>query len=190
MMNFVRLSLVLIWIGISAILPARAQTGLREVPLGFCSLSSMSSSTGLSSCAMATFTGTGSGKNLTVSSVTGIIGVGEVLSGTGIPSGTIVASQSTGTPGGAGVYVTSVATTSNGASLTASGPPTAATYAAICAYAQAVVWRDDGVAPTATPGSGGQGIAAGSCIPYNGTLSAFRAIQQTGGAILGVSFYK
>jgi hypothetical protein len=94
--------------------------GLRTAPLGFCSLSGMSSATSLTTC----------------------------------PNGI---------------------------------PPTA-NYAAICAYAQGVVWRDDGV-PTGTPGSGGQGISAGFCIPYSGNFSAFQAIQQTGGAILGVTFY-
>lgn len=101
---------------------ALAQTNQTQVPLGFCSLASMSASTALSSC-----------------------------SG-GIPAG--------------------------------------ATYAVVCAYAQGVVWRDDGVAPTGTPGTGGQGIASGQCLPYNGTISKIRFIQQTGGAILGVSFYR
>lgn len=105
-----------------AIAPADAQNGLRQTPLGFCSLSSMAASTALASC-----------------------------SG-GIPTGT--------------------------------------TYAVICAYAQGVVWRDDGVAPTGTAGSGGQGLSAGQCIPYNGTFTAIRFIQQTGGAILGVTFYR
>lgn len=67
----------------------------------------------------ATFTGTGAGTNLTVTAVTGSIGIGDVLSGTGVPGGTTVVSQTSGTPGGAGVYVTSAATTSSGASLTA-----------------------------------------------------------------------
>lgn len=104
------------------VLPVRAQNGLRQVPLGFCALSSMTASTGLASC-----------------------------SG-GIPTGT--------------------------------------TYAVICAYTQGVTWRDDGTAPTATAGSGGQGLAANQCIPYNGTFTAIRFIEQTSGALLGVSFYR
>lgn len=102
--------------------PARSQSGLRQVPLGFCALSSMAASTALASC-----------------------------SG-GIPTGT--------------------------------------TYAVICSYAQGVVWRDDGTAPSATPGTGGQGIAANQCIPYNGDFTKIRFIQQTSGAVLGVSFYR
>ena len=106
---------------------ASAQSGLRQVPLGFCPLSGMSAATPLSSC-----------------------------SG-GVPAGT--------------------------------------TYAVICAYTQGVVWRDDGTAPTGTQGTGGQGLVPSSstvptCIPYNGNFIQFQAIQQTGGAILGVTFYK
>lgn len=109
----------LLWLTITC---AFAQNGTRQVPLGFCSLSSMSASTGLASCS--------------------------------------------------------------------GGIPTNTTYAVICAYVQAVNWRDDGTAPTGTVGTGGQGIPAGSCIPYNGTFTAIRFIQQSGGAILGVSFYQ
>ena len=68
--------------------------------------------------------------------------------------------------------------------------PAGTTYAVICAYTQGVVWRDDGTAPTSTPGTGGQGIAAGQCIPYNGNFNAIQFIQQTSGALLGVSFYR
>jgi baseplate J-like protein len=74
----------------------------------------------------ATFTGSGSGTNLTVSAVTGVIGIGDVLSGTGVPGGTTIVSQTSGTPGGAGVYVTSGATTSLGASLASNAPIIAA----------------------------------------------------------------
>lgn len=65
----------------------------------------------------ATFTGVGSGTNLTVSGVTGYISTGNVdtITGTGIPGGTTIVSQTSGTPHGAGVYVTNNATTVNGA---------------------------------------------------------------------------
>jgi hypothetical protein len=175
---------------IGSALSAFAQTGLREVPAGFCSLTSMSSSKGLSSCLMASFTGSGSGSNLTATAVSGMILPGEVAAGTGVPTGTLILSQTSGTPGGAGIYVTSSPTTSNSASLTANGPAFAVNYALICAYVQGVVWRDDGVAPTGTPGSGGNGLAANQCISYNGTFSAIQFIQQTSGAVLGISLYK
>ncbi len=67
----------------------------------------------------ATFTGTGSGTNLTASAVTGLIRKGDLLVGTGVPTGTTVSSGPAA--GGAGVYVTSGATTSSGASITAYG---------------------------------------------------------------------
>ncbi len=66
----------------------------------------------------ASFTGTnGTGATLTAAGVSGTIGVGDVLIGTGIPSGTTILSQQSGTPGGAGIYVTSVQTSSSGATI-------------------------------------------------------------------------
>lgn len=69
----------------------------------------------------ATFTATGSGTNLTVTSVTGYISIGDTISGTGVTAGTTIVSQTSGTTGGAGVYVTSAATTSSAATVTAFG---------------------------------------------------------------------
>lgn len=69
----------------------------------------------------ATFTATGSGTNLTVSSVTGLISIGDTISGTGVPAGTTILSQTSGTTGGAGVYVTSQATTASAATVTSFG---------------------------------------------------------------------
>jgi hypothetical protein len=66
----------------------------------------------------AAFTATGSGVNLTTSAVTGVIHVGDIVAGTGVPAGTWIVSQTSGSAGAAGVYVTSQATTSSGDSLT------------------------------------------------------------------------
>lgn len=68
----------------------------------------------------ATFTGSQSGTNLTTSAVVGLISVGDTISGTGVAAGTTIVSQTSGTPGGAGVYVTSVSGTASAASCTAS----------------------------------------------------------------------
>ena len=65
-----------------------------------------------------------------------------------------------------------------------------AQYILVCAYTSGIVWRDDGTAPTSTPGTGGNGLSAGSCFPYYGTPSAIQFIQQTSGAIVGLSLYK
>lgn len=73
---------------------------------------------------------------------------------------------------------------------TCTGFPIGATYAVVCAYTQGIVWRDDGPAPTATAGSGGQGLAAGQCMGYNGRMGQIQFIQQTSGAVLGITFYK
>ena len=68
----------------------------------------------------ATFTATASGTNLTVSSVVGTIYPGNLVTGTGVPAGTTLVSQTSGPTGGAGVYVTSASTTASAASLATS----------------------------------------------------------------------
>jgi hypothetical protein len=65
--------------------------------------------------------------------------------------------------------------------------PAGARVAQICVEAQAVRYRDDGVAPTAAIG---MPIASGGCVLYSGQLSAVLVIQQTVGAILDVSYYR
>ena len=64
--------------------------------------------------------------------------------------------------------------------------PTGATYAIISPGAQAVRWRDDGTAPTATVG---MPIAVGTNFTYSGSLAAIQFIEQTASAVLNVSYY-
>ncbi len=64
------------------------------------------------------FTGTQSGTNLTTTAVTGLISVGDTVTGTGVAASTTIVSQTSGTPGGAGVYVTNVSGTASSASCT------------------------------------------------------------------------
>lgn len=66
----------------------------------------------------ASFTATGTGTQFVVTSVTGIISVGDVVTGTGAPGGTTIAAFVSGTPGGAGTYTTNQATTCASASCT------------------------------------------------------------------------
>lgn len=177
---------------IALALPAAAQTtipGIPITPLGYCQLSAaaLGSSVGLASCVRAAFTATGSGTNLTTTSVTGIIKVGDAVTGSGVPAGTTIVSQTSGPTGGAGVYVTSAATTSSGASLTSGGIAVGSTMAYIYAETAGVRYRDDGGVPTA---SVGMIIASGSGIFYPGTLSTIRFILQTGSPLLNVNFYR
>ena len=69
----------------------------------------------------ATFTATGTGTSLVVTSVTGRISIGDKIAGTGVTAGTTIAAQVSGTPGGAGTYTTSAATTAAAATVTAFG---------------------------------------------------------------------
>jgi len=66
----------------------------------------------LSKARTITLTATGSGTNLTVSAISaGVVELGCTIAGTGIPAGTKIVSQTSGTQGVAGVYVTDQATT-------------------------------------------------------------------------------
>lgn len=69
----------------------------------------------------ATFTATGTGTSLVVTSVTGLISIGDTIAGTGVPADTTIVEQVSGTPGGAGTYTTSGATTASEATVTAFG---------------------------------------------------------------------
>lgn len=51
---------------------------------------------------------------------------------------------------------------------------------------QAVRWRDDGVAPTA---SVGMPLAAGVTLQYDGDLGNIQFIEQTAGAKLNITYY-
>ena len=61
-----------------------------------------------------------------------------------------------------------------------------ANFALITPEAQAVRWRDDGTAPTA---SVGMPLAAGVTLQYDGDLSKIKFIEQTSGAKVNISYY-
>jgi hypothetical protein len=177
---------------LAAASPAFAQVGvpgLPLVPLGYCQLSAtqLASAVGLASCVRASFTGTGSGTSLTTTSVSGIILVGDAVnSGSGVPAGTTIVSQTSGTPGGAGIYVTSQATTSSTAALTSGGVPPGANTAALASDTAAVRYRDDGAAPTASVGFP---ISTTCVILYVATLPKVQFIAETGSPVLNIAFY-
>ena len=60
------------------------------------------------------------------------------------------------------------------------------TIALIIAETQAVRWRDDGTAPTA---SVGMPLAVGVALQYDGDLTKIRFIEQTASAKLNISYY-
>jgi hypothetical protein len=72
---------------------------------------------------VATGTGTATGTSLAVTAVNGTIAIGAVVSGAGVPPGTTIMSQASGTTGGNGSYVTNQATTASAAALAFSAPP-------------------------------------------------------------------
>lgn len=60
------------------------------------------------------------------------------------------------------------------------------TSATIICTAQAVRYRDDGTAPTATVG---MPLPVNTVFHYDGNLANIRFIEQTAGAVLNVSYY-
>ncbi len=60
------------------------------------------------------------------------------------------------------------------------------TIALITPEGQAVRWRDDATAPTA---SVGMPLAVGVTLQYDGDLTKIRFIEQTAGAKLNISYY-
>lgn len=168
-------------------LPAKAQQPY--VPLGYCQMTSLASATLITpaNCVRGSFTATGSGTQLTVSALTGQVLPGDLLAGTGVPTGTYIAAQVSGVANAAGVYTTSQATTSSAASLTSGGIPRGATSVLITPEAQAIRFRDDGAVPAAGVG---QPIAVAASIQYAGTIAKLRLIEQTSGAKANLSFYR
>lgn len=192
--------LALLALCVLATAPALPQSLPRLTPIGFCSLGSVASAVGIttSNCVFGSFTGVQSGTTLTVSALTCTVGsgvclrpgqaiVGTNLSTTNPP---VIVSQLTGTAGSTGTYQLSSSQTVASEAMTAAGIPPSAGYAVICVSTQAVNYRDDGATPTATVGTGGQPIPAGSCMPFNAGFALLRFIQQAATAVVGVSFYR
>jgi len=65
-------------------------------------------------------------------------------------------------------------------------PPQRPARAIIIATAQAVRWRDDGTAPTATVG---MPLPVNTPLVYDGDLNAIRFFEQAAGAVLDISYY-
>lgn len=189
---------IIVAIGLWALLaaPALAQgtvPGQFMVPLGYCQLNAtqLGSAIALSSCVRASFTGSAGSPNasqLVVTSVTGIIKLGDVVAGTGVTSGTTIVSQVSGTAGGAGTYLLSAINTASSSSLTSGGIPVGATMAFLQAETADVRYRDDGAAPSAALGNivvhGIPGIL------YTGSLSALQFIALSGSPLLDIGFYR
>ena len=115
----------------------------------------------------ATFTGNSTGTtNLTVTSVSSTIFAGLALGGPGVPGGLTIVSQTSGPAGGAGVYVTSGATTLSNASVYTTGK----TYWTVNANQGAGTWQI-----SATPG--------GSALSLTGSAPATINVMVNNNAI-------
>lgn len=121
------------------------------------------------------FTGTASAIGLVATSVTGSIAIGQGVSGTGIPAGTTIIAQVSGTPGGAGTYLTSAATSASSTACTTAG---GATFTGTASNLGLVV----------TSPSGGE-ILAGQLISGSGVTAGTTITQQLSGTAGGAGTY-
>jgi hypothetical protein len=149
-----------------------------------------------------TFTGTGTGTTLAVTGITGYLSPGDVITGTGVPASTTIVSQSTGTPGSNGNYITNNATTSSGATITAASVVLRVTAVANGVLRPGMLVRGTGISdqdinidgPLAGTGTGGTGtynlVTAGGLllIPMTPLTIASEAMTSPGfGAIYGAN---
>ena len=120
------------------------------------------------------FVASGSGTTLTVTSVTGILLPGNIVSGSGVPDGTTIVSQQSGTPGGVGVYTTSQATTAAGVTLLA--------FPKIAPFTGDIVTKSGSTITVAGFGADGIGILS----ELNGNLTQGGTITSQGTTSSGI----
>lgn len=130
----------------------------------------------------ATFTATGTGTSLAVTSITGYLSVGDTISGTGVPAGTTIVAQVSGTTGSNGTYTTSTATTASSATVTGFG--TVINVTAITGYLSVGDTLSSGGVVTAqlsgTAGSTGRYSFSVPSTAYlaSGTVTAFGTVMN------------
>jgi len=113
-----------------------------------------------------TSTGTATGTSLVLTSLTGYVSIGDVVSGTGVTAGTTIVSQSSGTTGLAGTYILSAASTASSATIT--------TFGTVL-----------DVSSTTGLISVGDSVAGGAGFPAASTI-----VSQISGTVGGAGFYR
>lgn len=109
---------------------------------------------------------------LTASAVTGTIAIGQTVTGAGVPAGTTITSQISGTPGGAGTYQTSIVTAVASTAMTSG--PTLVTYDSVSGAL---------VITAGTPGATGTiGFASSATATSLGLTAATGAVTSQGAA--------
>ena len=115
------------------------------------------------------FTGVISGTTLTVSALTGTLGAGQTVTGTGVTAATVILSQLTGSVGGTGTYLVNQSQTALSAPMLATATPVAVTY--------------DSVSGAFIITSGATGAASTAAFA-TGSLSASLLLTSATGAVL------
>jgi hypothetical protein len=130
----------------------------------------------------ATFTGSISSNTLTVTAVTGgTISIGQVLSGTGVSTGTTITAFVSGT-GGTGTYTVSISQTTSSTTITAVATPGVVTVASAPANDSLVIFSTTGALPTE--------LTAGTAYyVVNRTSTTFQVSATFGGSAINTSGY-
>jgi hypothetical protein len=128
----------------------------------------------------ASFIGSISGTTLTVTSVSGgLVGVGQVISGTGITAGTSITALGTGA-GNVGSYTVSASQTVASTNITAVATPGVITVPTAPSNGDQVVFSTSGTLPT--------GITAGTAYyVVNRTSTTFQISATSGGTAINTS---
>lgn len=159
----------------------------RAANLGYQQISSLGSATGLTlpvGPQLASATGCSlAGSVLTVGgTVTGAFAAGQVVKGTGIPANTFILNQTAANQW----LLSNPCTTESGETVTAY-QWLDVNFAVVRCTGQNVMWRDDGVAPTASTGM--PLLTTDPPWEYAGDLLAIQFIQTAASAVLDVSYY-
>jgi hypothetical protein len=128
----------------------------------------------------ATFTGSISGTTLTVTAVTGgTIGIGQVISGTGVTVGTSITALVSGT-GSTGTYTVSSSQTVSSTTITAVATPGVVTVSSAPVNNSLVIFSTTGALPTE--------LTAGTAyFVVNRTSTTFQVSATFGGAAINTS---
>jgi hypothetical protein len=168
--------------------------------------------TGISGWAATASYSIGAGNSLNVTAISaGSINIGDIVTGTSIPVGTAIVSQTSGTPGGIGVYTISATPTGTGSAAAVTG---ASYYINVTAVASGAVASGDLVAGTSVASgtyiasqvsgaAGGIGLytatlqnhvasetltLTGPVVAYDSIAGAFTVQSSTTGASSTISF--
>ena len=139
---------------------------------------------GTGAIAATTATGSISGQVLNATAVTGLLGVGQTITGTGVATGTTILAQLTGTAGGVGTYTVSISQTVASTALTSSGGALTISALTSGTFFVGQTLTGSGVVAGTTITALGTGTGGtGTYVVNNNTVVSSTAITGSGGTL-------